>query len=154
MKMILTILIFVFSQVVLHAPEYITLDIIKNEPITFIPKPDRMLWAFMKVESNFDTKVINYKNAGGILQIRPEMIAEANRICRLTHDNKRFVLNDRLDSLKSVQIWYLIQFYRNPGYSLKQACKIWNPGASIKYYNDILKYATDPHYIEKLVLMN
>jgi hypothetical protein len=113
-----------------------------------MPKPDKMLWAFMKIESNFNTKIVNYKNAGGILQIRPEMIAEANRICKLTNDRRKFVLDDRLDSIKSVQIWYLVQSYWNPDYNLKQACKVWNPRANIKYYLDIKKE------IEKLALMN
>jgi hypothetical protein len=121
--MLFTTLILLVSQI-LHAPEFRTLTILENEPIMFMPKPDKMLWAFMKIESNFNTKIVNYKNAGGILQIRPEMIAEANRICKLTNDRRKFVLDDRLDSIKSVQIWYLVQSYWNPDYNLKQVCKV------------------------------
>lgn len=99
---------------------------------------DPMLHAFQKVESNFNTDVVNRLGYTGILQEGPEMIAEANRICEITGNPARFTFpGSALDSLQAVQIWYVVQQYRNPSYSLKIACKIWNPLAGKKYYHKI-----------------
>jgi hypothetical protein len=98
---------------------------------------DPMLNAFMQAESNFDTDTINRLGYGGILQIGQQMIDEANRICELTSNPRRFILSDRLDSLKSVQVWYIVQAWHNPKYDLRRAAKVWNPTASPKYLNKI-----------------
>jgi hypothetical protein len=114
-------------------------------PVLYIPvaekiyKSDPMLYAFMYVESNFDKDTVNSCNAGGILQIRPEMIEEANRILKLRKVALKYVLDDRLDSAKSVQIWYIVQGYWNRSYNLKRAAKIWNPLANKYYYLRINK---------------
>lgn len=98
---------------------------------------DPILYAFMSVESSFDTDTVNSLNAGGILQIRPEMIVEVNRILKLRKSPLKYVLEDRLDSAKSVQIWRIVQSYWNPGYELKQAATIWNPLANPEYLKRI-----------------
>lgn len=96
-------------------------------------KEDVLLRAVMTIESNCNSMVINHKeNAVGILQIRPIMIKEVNRILTLQGDDRRFVLNDRVDSLKSVQVWYIVQKYHNPDYNPKRAARVWN-GKSEKY---------------------
>ena len=100
---------------------------------------DKMLYAFQKTESNFNETVINWLGYGGMLQIGQEMTDEANRICEITGNPKRFVLDDRLDSLKSTQIFFIVQDYWNPSYDLKRACMLWNPLASVNYYNKIHK---------------
>lgn len=101
---------------------------------------DPMLYAFQKVESNFNVSVVNWLGYTGILQIGQEMTDEANRICKLTGNPKRFTFPESaLDSLQSVQIWYIVQSHWNPTYELKRACKIWNPLASERYYNKILE---------------
>jgi hypothetical protein len=133
MKVMLTIL-FLTLHLNLLAPEFRTLYLPVPERIWYIDNFDKMLYAFMKVESNFDCDTVNYCNAGGILQLRPEMIEECNRILKLLKQPPKYVLNDRLDSIKSVQIWYIVQRYWNPKYELKRACKIWNPLANEIYY--------------------
>jgi hypothetical protein len=108
----------------------------RMEPIRIF---DPILYAFMSVESSFDKDTVNSCNAGGILQIRPEMIDEVNRILRLRKIALKYVLDDRLDSAKSVQIWNIVQGYWNPGYNLRQAAKIWNPLANSEYLKRIKK---------------
>ena len=98
---------------------------------------DPILYAFQAIESNFDTDTINRLGYGGILQIGQEMIDEVNRIYKMKGIIKSCTLTDRLDSTKSVQMWYIVQNYWNPSYEIKKACKVWNPLASIKYYNKI-----------------
>jgi hypothetical protein len=108
-----------------------------SEPIrVFDPK----LYAFKSVESSFRIDVINHLGYAGILQEGPEMIAEANRICKLIGCPLRFSYPESaLDPIQAVQIWYIVQNYWNPKYSLKKACYVWNPLASINYYNKIKK---------------
>lgn len=128
------ILILSFFSLTLKAPDNQGLIIIRSEPVKVF---DPMLYAFQKVESNFDTDTINRLGYGGILQIGQEMIDEANRICRIEGINQSFTLTDRLDSTKSVQVWYIVQNYWNPYYTLRKACHVWNPLASVRYYQKI-----------------
>ena len=101
---------------------------------------DPILNAFMEVESNFRTGVINNLGYTGILQIGQEMTDEANRINELSGNPLRFKFPEcALDSLQSVQIWYIVQDWHNPTYNLRRAAYIWNPLASVKYYLKIKK---------------
>ena len=92
-------------------------------------KKDVLLSAVMYVESRYSAGVINKKeNAVGILQIRPVMIREVNRVLKLQGSYYRFSPADRSDSLKSVQIWYIVQKHHNPEYDPMLACRIWCGG--------------------------
>jgi hypothetical protein len=133
--MTLTILITILS-LRLTAPTDSSLILVVGEGIHYDP----MLYSFMKVESNFDKDTVNSLGYGGILQIGSEMIAECNRILGLKRSPLKYVLEDRLDSAKSVEVWYLIQNWHNKEYELKRACKIWNPLASKEYIKRLKKY--------------
>ena len=66
------------------------------EPITI----DTLLNAVMAVESNFDTMAYNSKeNAAGVLQIRPIMVREVNRL--LGED--KYTLKDRWSKQKALK---------------------------------------------------
>ena len=134
--MLLTILILsIFT--VCSAPDTNVLYIQEAEII----KPfDPMLHSFIKIESNFNDTVINWLGYGGCLQIGQEMVDEVNRICIKDGNPKRYVLDDRLNRELSIEMWYIVQEYRNPTYDLKLAAKIWNPLSSIRYYNKIKLY--------------
>lgn len=135
MKYIFLILVFLIICQKLRAPNEIHYYIAETKSIVFDP----LLKAFMMVESNFRTDTINRLGYGGILQIGSQMIEDVNRICKKQGNIKSFTLTDRLDSTKSVEIWYIIQNYYNRSYSFKIACKVWNPTASMKYYQKIGK---------------
>ena len=130
------LLILITISLVLKAPEQRCLYIQRSEGIHVF---DKMLYAFEKVESDFDCDTVNSCNAGGILQIRPEMIEECNRITKLLKMPFLFVLDDRLNKVKSEQIWRIVQNYHNPGYDLKRAAKIWNPKSNPEYLKRIKK---------------
>jgi hypothetical protein len=101
---------------------------------------DPILYAFQSVESSFRPDVINHLGYAGILQEGPEMIAEANRICKLKGRPERFTYpKSALDPMQAVKIWYIVQGYWNQSYDVKRACKIWNPLGSKKYYLKIRK---------------
>jgi len=115
-------------------------------------KEDILLEAVMCVESSYDSRAINHKeNAVGILQIRPIMIREANRILALQRDDRRFTLNDRADSLKSVQVWYIVQGHHNPEYDPILAARIWNGRRMPEWYwvrvkSELNKLGKDKYY--------
>ena len=107
---------------------------------------DKILEAIMEKESNFNTKAVNKKeNAVGILQIRPIMVREVNKILKNKGDSVSYSLADRLDSTKSVQMYYIFQKTRNPEYDPQIACYLWNGGTrkqlkmSHQYWLDVQK---------------
>ena len=74
------------------------------------------------------------------------MITDANRICEKMGYPNRFTLQDRFNKDKSIEIWYLMNYYYNRSYDLKRAAHLWNPEGGEEYYqlinqtyNDIRK---------------
>jgi hypothetical protein len=134
MKILILFLVLTFRA---YCPEYRTLYVAEAEKIQPF---DPMLYSFQKIESNFNIDVVNSLGYTGILQEGQKMIDEANRICKMVGNPLRFSFPpSALDSLQSVQVWYIVQSYWNPQYNLRKAAKIWNPEASINYYNKIRK---------------
>jgi hypothetical protein len=129
-KILLTILLLLIP-ILVSAPDYPRLAIEKGDVL----KPyQKILNAFFKVESNNNPLAVGKLDDIGILQIRPVAIKEANRICQLTGNPARFTLNDRLDSAKSVQVWFILMEYKRVLNDLKKTCEIWNPGSGESYY--------------------
>lgn len=120
-----------------YSPCYVTLPVMYAEKIQPF---DPLLYSFQSVESSFDTDTVNRLGYTGVLQIGQEMTDEANRLCEMYGNPVRFTFPESaLDSMQSVQIWYIVQDYWNPQYNMRKACRIWNPLASINYYNKIKK---------------
>ncbi len=91
------------------------------------------------------------ENAVGILQIRPIMVEEVNRILGYN----KYKLEDRKDSVKSVEIFFTVQDYWNFNYHEKNACSIWNIGLPIyKIKTDKHKEALDKYWIKYKTLKN
>lgn len=85
--------------------------------------------ALVYVESGGDTKAFNPKeNAAGILQIRPIMVEEVNRILSLEEKDFRFNLEDRWDVKKSVQMFYVWKNYHHSNSSEEVIARNWNGG--------------------------
>lgn len=92
----------------------------------------RLAHAFAIVESNDNPNAYNpAENAVGLLQIRPCMVAEANRIVgEDIYDNL-----DRWDSITSIAIFHTVMMAKNPSLDVNKAIEIWNPNASCGYSN-------------------
>jgi len=132
MRRLLLLLCFAILPLVATCPAGGIIYIAESEPIRIF---DPMLWAFQKVESNFDSDVINWLGYAGILQEGQEMIDEANRICEIKNMPFFFTYSESaLNPNEAIQIWYIVMEHRNPEYQLKSASKIWNPLASQRYY--------------------
>ena len=97
---------------------------------------DTLLMAVMAVESNFDTMAYNSKeNAVGVLQIRPIMVREVNR---LLGENK-YTLKDRWNKAKSIEMFNVIRSHLK-GASDEEIARTWNGGYNGKNIPQTLQY--------------
>ena len=108
------------------------------EPIAI----DTLLNAVMAVESNFDTLAYNSKeNAAGVLQIRPIMVREVNRL--LGED--KYTLKDRWNKAKSIEMFNVIRSHLK-GATDEMIARNWNGGwnghkkqNTLRYWNKVKK---------------
>ena len=98
----------------------------------------RLFRAFCAVESSGNWLSYNEsENAGGILQIRPVMINEVNRL----QDSVKFELRDRWNIERSYKIFAIKMMAHNPELDIKKACQLWNGIKTKKsYINAITSY--------------
>jgi len=97
---------------------------------------DTLLNAVMAVESNFDTMAYNAKeNAVGVLQIRPIMVREVNRL--LGED--KYTLKDRWNKAKSIEMFNVIRSHLK-GASDEEIARTWNGGYNGKNIPQTLQY--------------
>jgi hypothetical protein len=90
--------------------------------------------ALIWVESKGDSKAVGSKDDMGVLQITPILLQDCNRILK----TERFTLEDRLDSLKSVEMFNIIQDHYNPQRDFHLALKIWNGKAPLSYHRKVM----------------
>lgn len=90
--------------------------------------------ALIWVESKGDSKVVGSKDDTGVLQITPILLQDCNRILK----TERFTLEDRLDSLKSVEMFNIIQDHYNSEHDYHWALKIWNSSAPLSYHRNVM----------------
>jgi soluble lytic murein transglycosylase-like protein len=102
------------------------------EPIAI----DTLLNAVMAVESNFDSMAYNSKeNAAGVLQIRPIMVREVNRL--LGED--KYTLKDRWSKAKSIEMFNVIRSHLK-GATDEEIARTWNGGYNGKNIPQTLQY--------------
>ena len=56
----------------------------------------------------------------------------------VVYKNEGFTLEDRLDSLKSVEMFNIIQDHYNPQHDYHWALKLWNSGAPLSYHRKVM----------------
>lgn len=93
-----------------------------------------MAEAFAWVESKGDHMAYNEReDAVGLLQIRPIMVREANRLL----GEEAFTLADRWEPLESIDIFCTIVEHKNPKLDIDRAIDIWNPRCPAAYRNAV-----------------
>ena len=65
---------------------------------------EAMVWVESKGKEDAYAK---RENAAGILQIRPIMVNDVNRILNLNKDDRFYTLDDRWDKEKSIEMFYV-----------------------------------------------
>jgi len=95
--------------------------------------PDRdisdLIYSMIQVESKGDPSAFaKGENAAGILQIRPIMVNEVNRLLHKFDSDKFYTLEDRWDEDKSIEMFYVIYNYYHKDSSYEEIARCWNGG--------------------------
>ena len=102
----------------------------------------RVLKAIATVESNGNPRAVCGDQVG-LLQIRPILVKDCNRILEKRGSNKRYTLRDRYNPVKSREMFVLYQSHYNPKGNIERAIRLWNGGSGYsvrgtqKYYNKV-----------------
>ena len=101
------------------------------------------------VESKGNANAKSKDGSVGIIQIKPVMVKEVNRICKIRGIDKRFTLADRRNPSKSSEMFWIYQEFYNPDIKrdslskedLELMSRKWNGGP-----NGHLKKATRKYW--------
>ena len=76
---------------------------------------EAMVWVESKGKENAYAK---RENAAGVLQIRPIMVNEVNRILNINKDDRFYTLDDRWNRDKSIEMFYVFvdYYHKNSSY--------------------------------------
>ena len=124
---------------------------LKPKSIQSIITDGDLLNALIFIESRGNDSAIGDRHlvgneAVGALQIRPIMVREINRICKIIGSHERFTLKDRFDRDKSVHMFLIWREFHHSDSSPEKIARNWNGGPkgykkdrTIKYWNKIEK---------------
>ena len=123
----------------------ITEQPINEQPIVITPKPiDDLINALIYVESRGIDSAIGDKHLGepsvGVLQLRPIMVREVNRILKIQGKIKRFKLKDRFDRQKSINMFMVWKNWHHPNEDIEKITRNWNGGPRGYQYKRTLPY--------------
>lgn len=123
----------------------ITEQPINEQPIVITPKPiDDLINALIYVESRGIDSAIGDKHLGepsvGVLQLRPIMVREVNRILKIQGKIKRFKLKDRFDRQESIRMFMVWKSYHHPDDNIEKIARNWNGGPRGYRYDRTLPY--------------
>lgn len=94
--------------------------------------------SIIQIESENNNIARNGDNIG-ILQIRPIMVYEINRILGY----KKYELRDRFNPIKSIEMFKIYTNHHTPDWNLELVARRWNGG-----YNGELKLSTLNYYLK------
>lgn len=119
----------------------ITLSLLVNNTLNAWNK---VINAIAIIESNKNSKAVNGDQVG-LLQIRPIVVKDCNRILKMKKVTKRYTLNDRLNPKKSKEMFIIYQGYYNPKKNIEHGIRLWNGGPNYtkkgtqEYYQKVKK---------------
>ena len=109
----------------------IIVTVIKPQPIV-IDTTFKLVEALIQVESRGNEGAIGDTNLGvpsiGVLQIRPIMVREVNRILKRTGSEKRYKKKDRFSRVKSIEMFMVWKNYHHPEGGFETIARNWNGG--------------------------
>jgi len=106
---------------------------IEIEPLPIIEPDTRLLInALILVESQGNDSAIGDTHLAepsvGVLQLRPIMVREVNRILKRQKNKKRFKLKDRFSREKSIEMFWIWKNYHHPKGGFETIARNWNGG--------------------------
>tara|TARA_B100000575_G_C23123888_1_gene650827 strand:+ start:1402 stop:1971 length:570 start_codon:yes stop_codon:yes gene_type:complete len=126
---------------------------IELNPIKFTKKEInqiKLIKALIQVESNGKEDCVGDRHliipSIGVLQIRPIMVREVNRILKLLGENQRYKNKDRYSRIKSIEMFIIWRDYHHKNDSDEVIARCWNGGPkgykrkkTLHYWNKIQK---------------
>ena len=110
----------------------VVLEKVEVQPI------ETLVGALVYVESRGKSDAVGDTHLGepsiGVLQIRPIMVKEVNRILKLKGVDYRYDLSDRKDSLKSVEMFLIWKEFHHKDSDFEKIARNWN-GGPVGYKN-------------------
>ena len=104
------------------------IEVVKEEDHT-----DYLLEALIQVESRGNENAVGDKHLSrpsvGVLQIRPIMVKEVNRILKKHKVKKKYTLEDRYSREKSIEMFYIWQAFHHADDSDEVIARCWNGGS-------------------------
>ena len=102
------------------------------EPMPIQPKIEVLIEALIEVESRGNDSAIGDTHLGepsvGVLQLRPIMVREVNRILKKQKSKKRYKLKDRFSRSKSIEMFIIWKKYHHPEGGFETIARNWNGG--------------------------
>jgi hypothetical protein len=117
-----------------------------KEMVVEVPQVDEseLVKALIIVESQGNDSAIGDTHLGepsvGVLQIRPIMVREVNRILKLKKTEVRFKLKDRFDRDKSIEMFTIWKEFHHKDSDLETIARNWNGGPNGYKNNRTLHY--------------
>ena len=105
-----------------------------KEIVVDVPKMDEMelVTALITIESQGNDSAIGDVNLGepsiGVLQIRPIMVREVNRILKLKRSEIRFKRKDRFSREKSIEMFLIWKEFHHKDSDFETIARNWNGG--------------------------
>ena len=98
-----------------------------------IIEDEHLVSALIFVESRGNDSAIGDRHlvgneAVGALQIRPIMVREVNRICKIIGSPQRFTLKDRFDRDKSIHMFMIWKKFHHKNSDAEKIARNWNGG--------------------------
>ena len=129
-------------------PDLIEIEV-KEEP-KIIPPTTNLVEALIQVESRGKEDCIGDKHliipSIGVLQIRPIMVKEVNRILKILNKDQRYKNKDRYSRIKSIEMFNIWKDYHHKNDSDEVIARCWNGGpkgwkrkATLHYWNKVKK---------------
>jgi len=105
---------------------------------------DYLLEALIQVESRGNENAVGDKHLSrpsvGVLQIRPIMVREVNRILKRHKVKKIYSLEDRYSREKSIEMFYIWQSFHHADDSNEVIARCWNGGSRGWKRNSTIHY--------------
>jgi len=120
-------------------------EVVIEQPVIIPPKRiENLVNALIYVESRGIDSAIGDRHlkepSVGVLQIRPIMVREVNRICKRIGSHQRFTLKDRFDRQKSIHMFLIWKEFHHKDSDFEAIARSWNGGPRGPKLNRTLKY--------------
>jgi len=109
-----------------------------------LPNVDVLVDALIMVESRGNDSAVGDRHLSepsvGVLQIRPIMVREVNRILKLKGTDHRYKLKDRWDRNKSIEMFMIWKEFHHNDSDFESIARSWNGGSKGPTNPKTLKY--------------